>query len=199
MKRFIDKIGFAATESALVLVILGMLAGTSYYVWRSNQQAKASLDAASQSAASTVQTHKLASAKQIKSSPPQPQNAQYLTIKEWGVRFILPQAITNATYVMQAGIQNSAFLSLKSFEGTPCGAKNASVGQLFRYSKTDKDVSSGKTYISEFGNNHQIGSYYYMFVAPQSACTNDNVVQSQASTASLQFSKAITASLQAAP
>jgi Flp pilus assembly protein TadG len=103
MKRFIDKIGFAATESALVLVILGMLAGTSYYVWRSNQQAKASLDAASQSAASTVQTHKLASPKQIKSSPPQPQNAQYLTIKEWGVRFILPQAITNATYVMQAG------------------------------------------------------------------------------------------------
>lgn len=54
MSRTINQKGFAALEALLILVIVALVAGTGYYVWHSNQQAKATLDAASRSAQSQV-------------------------------------------------------------------------------------------------------------------------------------------------
>jgi len=51
MKR--NQKGFAVIETLLILVIVAMIAGVGCYVWHTNRQTKATLDAASKSAAST--------------------------------------------------------------------------------------------------------------------------------------------------
>jgi len=53
MYHKLNQKGFAAVETLLIVVIVGLLAGVGYYVWHTNQQTKATLDAASKVAQSS--------------------------------------------------------------------------------------------------------------------------------------------------
>lgn len=84
--------GFAAVEALLIFVIVAMIAGVGYYVWHSNKQTNATLDAASKSAQSSPSKVPKSSA-EIK--------ATAYKFPELGVEFTLPSALKGMTYTVQ--------------------------------------------------------------------------------------------------
>lgn len=176
--------GFAAVELLLTLILLAIIGFTGYYVWHSQQQAENALNDAND----TAQT---SSPKQSKSATP-PQ--KFLTIKEWGVKIPLVNAIADATYSLNASNSNDAIVQLPGY-AAKCDVDDP-FGYYMRFSKSDT-FEDGTTYLSTLGSSAiHVGDYYYIHQGPQAACSNDDATNSQV-TADVQLFKAATAGIKA--
>jgi uncharacterized protein (UPF0333 family) len=98
----INQKGFSAVEGLLILVVIGIIGGAGWYVFKSRSQATKSLDSANNTTSYI--------AKQ-KSQPKTTPTKQYLEVKEWGVKIPLTSDISDLTY--QAS-KNSANLHDKT-------------------------------------------------------------------------------------
>lgn len=79
--------GFATVLVAVVLILLVGLGCAGWFVWQRNKKGTTS----SYSASTNTQTINNQS---NQTTPPDPtEDGKYLVIKEWGVRFLLPQAL----------------------------------------------------------------------------------------------------------
>jgi preprotein translocase subunit SecG len=98
--------------------------------------------------------------------------AQYLTIKEWGVRLTLDSTTASMYYFIKPDLPNVAYLSLKavSYIAPDCAANETSLGAIVRETPTEQQ-SAPDTKYSVKGTT-QIGNYWYGFSTPQAACIN---------------------------
>ena len=103
---------------------------------------------------------------------------QYLTIKEWGVRFPLDESISDAYYVLD---DNNALLTTKkiSDSATECnvyaGGSNAnSIGMLVRTSPSAKDEMTKQNIQKRYPEGVVIGDYFYYYDGPQATCGENN-------------------------
>jgi hypothetical protein len=117
--------GFAVLQIILLLVVVGIIGGTGWYVWHSSSQANKNLDNATNASDSAppIKTKKISA-----SSIPQ----KYLDIKEWGVKIPLSADDTNAYYTYDStaslgvtlydgvSIFDSSFDQLKNSKGISC-------------------------------------------------------------------------------
>jgi len=185
MKR-LNYRGFAAVETVLIVVIIGLLAGVGYYVWHTNQQTKATLDAASKVAQSSPAK---VTQKPTNSVSSQTSTTAYLTFSEWGVKIPLSPSISDAYYAYKNGY---VYLSVRSLSNTDCSADSTTLGAVTRFTADEKDTYSGELYIDEMKGATKVGSYYYAYVHPQAACSDDQSVLTKADTDMAAFKAAVT-------
>jgi len=211
--------GFAAVEAFLVVIILGIVGFTGWYVWHSKQATDKTLNNAAKSAPATAQAKKVASfadckkaagSKTLTTSPEQcvtkdgktftDTNAstssaqQYLTIKEWGVKLPVSGDISDAYYLYKSDI-DVVYLSKAAYKDTNCAADSTTLGAIDRFTASTKDELSGNNMLSERPNAIHIGNYYFAYQHPQAACdgspTNDfkNFDSAKAQTSSAQMNE----------
>lgn len=96
MRKNSNQSGFAILEIIIILIILGLVSFTGWFVWHKHNTNKAhnSSSAASQA--------KAASSKKSSNAKPAPPPQQYLVIKEWGVKIPLSAQITGAYYTLRS-------------------------------------------------------------------------------------------------
>jgi Tfp pilus assembly protein PilV len=123
--------GFSVVEGLLILVIVGILGFTGWFVWHARQTADKTLSSADKSAGGTIKATKINSfeackkasgSKMLETYPEQcvakdgktftdpGQSLKYISIKEWGVKLALPDA-DKVTYKID---DSSISISLKS-------------------------------------------------------------------------------------
>jgi hypothetical protein len=94
-------------------------------------------------------------------SPTPCHNTNYLTIKEWNVKFQLPCNLTSMDYEIHGDMAYLGSPQLEALEST-CTVQNQALGVLVRATNTSAfDSPQGLK---------KIGSYYYDYNNPQDGC-----------------------------
>ena len=153
--------GFSAVEALLILIIVGILGFTGYFVWHAKQSADKSLTP-NNSTTPVIKKKTTTNQTQPTTSTSQTSQQQYLAIKEWGVKIPLASSISTAYYSYDSST-GLVRLSLDKYKGTNCAAEQ---GQLYAISRST-DASGGG---ANSGTGVKIGSYYYFPVHPQTGC-----------------------------
>lgn len=111
--------------------------------------------------------------------------AGYMTIKEWGVKLPLTEAVKDATYFAHTDADGSRhiYLSLASLAGTDCAASDG--GGVAAYSRFKADKVAEPYVITEA--TPKIGEYYYFAEGSKSQCSDDEAVLNQANGAMQYF------------
>ncbi len=146
--------GFSVVEGLLILIIVGLIGCVGWYVWHAKNNADANLNSAASS--NTV----IPPTQQTKPKD----TAQYLEIKEWGVKFKIPSNLTSIEYKINEQ-NNLAFLGspqLASIAPT-CTLDNIALGTL------ERDSGS-----SSADDAKHIGQYYYNYVDTKTGCAGAN-------------------------
>lgn len=131
-------------------------------------------------------------------------NSGYLLIKEFGVRFKLPDGVNELLYeirefesesmagkmIKTADLSSQALIDAEAKAGAAinqCSADFAPLGTISRYQKGElvRDVPI------EQAGAVVVGDYYYLFTSPQAACSGDAGVNDLATTQLKAVSKAI--------
>ena len=160
--------GFAVLEGLLILVIVGILAGTGWYVVNAKRNADKALGSTTNySAPKTTRT--------IKDSAP-----KTMTIKEWGV-----QATYSGDQTLQYDVVNQngnswAYVSSTELVAKGCSVDGGAAGAINRY-KFDQQIPSpggensgtpvqliASGALTEYA---KVGDYYYYFEHGQAACS----------------------------
>lgn len=198
--RKLNQNGFGAIETLLIIVIVGILGFTGWWVWNSKDKANSSFHNSGNS-----QTY---SAKKKAPTQSSSKNTQkYLTIKEWGVR--APYASDDTLSYVFMSVDNNGNISYSSTTATytaviisknlatnyDCPGTNnmpSGAGGISRLKPTDT-IESGDTAEQAAKNDpvdyHLINGYYYTFDHDQAACsdkvTTDTNGQNAASEANI--------------
>src|SRR6266568_9118224 len=112
MRRREHQSGFSTVEILLVVLAIGIIGATGFFVYQHNRT-KPSNAAAGTQAVSQQPTA---------TAPTPTQTVTYLTFKEWGVKMPLSRAVGDAYYVPGVGsvgadgITNQMYLGLKSLD-----------------------------------------------------------------------------------
>ena len=187
--------GFAAVEAILIAVVIALIGFVGWYVWHSNQQAKATLDAASKSAQSSAP--KITKKKDTTTTITPP----YMIIKAWGVRAPYNDKLSLEYELFSTSHIQYAVFSSKELDASD---KNCALyktgGTIERYSSGDvytlpeTNESTGKTakeYAttlkpSDYGH---VGDYYFFFHPAQGECgDSQSSMDLRQQTSSLVFS-----------
>ena len=157
--------GFGFVGILLIVVGVGVLVAGGWVVYERNQVRVTG------AAVSSNQTSNRQTGGGQPASP-----VAYLTVKEWDIKFPLPDLIKDAYYV--PSVQNVAadgtplamYIGMKSLDAAGCDANSANVpggnstalGTIIRISPTDVDHVSGVEYVKEWPSA-TIGKYTYAF------------------------------------
>jgi len=171
-KLSLNNKGFGLVGVLLVILVLAAAGGTGAYVYHKNHKAKTSTTTSNSSSSSKTSNNSSTTTQGSNST----QNQQsHLTIKEWGVKLPLSDAIKDAYYVVSTSSQdangqpNTMWLGLTSLNSKGCNAALANQGQstqlgaLLRVSPTETDPVSGTPYKQLYPNGVTIGNYYYAY------------------------------------
>jgi len=185
MPHKINQKGFAAVEAVLIVIVIALVGGSGYFVWKAQKVVNTTYSNASKVAQSTPE-------KVTKKTNTSPQPQSYLVIKEWGVKVPLSDAIKDAYYIYTPKTQGSGGyvrLSLDAFKGTGCAADSTSIGEYSRLQKGDDDGFGNPFTPTE--STPLVGSYYYEFIGAQAACSDDSAVSAKSLAARAGFQQAI--------
>ena len=154
MKKLNSK-GFGVVEGLLIFVIVGIIGGASYMVYKANKSTNDSLNATDNSEIA-VQKQEQKAEEEAQKNP----NEGYLVIKEWDVRLKF-EDVGKVTYKIAASpfSQESATLFLKDQYSDVESCRNLGVGVARR---TDNSLS-----------NNKVGEYYYSINGGPGACMDD--------------------------
>lgn len=161
MKQVNNPSGFAAVEAVLIVVILGIIGGTGYFVWHAKQNTDNALSNTAKSQPGISKGIKVTDYASCKAAPGskllQTDPAQcvtnkgqkftqqnYLTVKEWAVNFPLDASTSSAVYSadqystgVTSATGGSAKLGLPSL-GSDCGdSSSAPLGQYVEFTKSN--------------------------------------------------------------
>lgn len=164
--------GFTVVEGLLILVIVGLLGGTGWYVWSSNKQVNKNLDSATNTSQSSP-TAKKAS----------PVSQQDFVIKEWGVHAKILTPLTLEYRMTDGNI--AADFSSKELDASADSCVDGGYGGFIVREKANEDhhagddgAPTGQT-AAEYaktlkpGDYGHVGDYYFFYTAPQGACSAD--------------------------
>lgn len=175
MTRQDTNLGFSIVEALLILVVIGILGFTGWYVYHVRQTADKNHSAA---ANATVPTYKKKIDTKAKTAAPPVPQGTYLDFKEVRVKMLLSSSISDAVY---APVNNSLStdgavavfgLSTRSIEdaGSNCDASNGPLG-LVRVTATAPMrlvPPNGEAPMAPDNKTlFLIGSKYYQYIAPQ--------------------------------
>lgn len=169
--------GYAGWELLLLLLLLLLLILLGWWVWK--QQDKDKTDSDTQSNQQASNNQKQAEEVQVK----------YLEIPELGIKMQLNATTDDAYYKMSVADANVAYLSLTSLKNIDdCAAEKTGIAAVGRYTKTDTDEQTGKTY-EEMANQtgKVIGNYAYLVNQAQAYCTEDAASQAKSEAARSAF------------
>jgi len=183
--------GFAVLETILILVVIGIIGFTGWYVWHSRQATDKTFN---QTGNSEVVKGALSDTTQKNNQSSQ---QKYLVIKEWGVELPLTSDYYDATYCFQPAhhyAEYSApdgpyvYLSSKSLGGQTSVDKNGQCDGLLaiaRYKIGDTIIyGGGETEIfdrDKAKDAPKVGDYYYTIEGPHTAYSEDSSTQAKAS------------------
>ena len=156
MKKILNSNGFSAVEALLILVALGLVGFTGYFVWHAKQDTDKNLTPTN----STSPVFKKAPTTTTTTTTTPQQ--QYLIIKEWDVKIPLSSSISTAYYSYSSSI-DMVKLSLEKYKGTNCSTNQ---GQLYGISRSTDPNGGG----ANSGTGVKVGKYYYFSVHPQAGC-----------------------------
>src|SRR2546430_753782 len=118
--------GFALIETILILVIIAIIGGTGYFVWRSKSQTNKALNATSNSSQNV--TSNISDNTKTSSN-----SSGYLLISQWGIKLKLGLLTQDAEY--QIKDNHTLYLTTKTYVndvgGDSCKA-DGSTGMLIR-------------------------------------------------------------------
>ncbi len=149
--------GFSVVEVVLIFVIIGILGFTGWFVWNSQKKINATLDDSSKGSSTVVATKKAITPTTNNST--QTPTSNYLTIKEWAVKFEIPSSIKNMSY----SILNGAVWFESSDLSSLAGGTKCSLGLMERVDPSST-METGAVKIKHVGN------YDYWYGGPQQAC-----------------------------
>jgi cytoskeletal protein RodZ len=92
--------GFTAVEAILIIVVVGIIGFAGWFVWNSQKQTDKTLNDASKGSSSIVATKKsdTVATNSSTASTAQTDTTNYLVVKEWDVKFALPNQIKSVNY-----------------------------------------------------------------------------------------------------
>lgn len=144
--------GFAVLESLLILVIIAIIGGTGYYVWRSKNQTNKTLDNASSASQSST-----TGSQSQKKATPQP-SATKLSLDGGNVSFNNPNAWSSTQSTGKCAISvDSKASCLDSLFVSPTDATKASAGDAFGVSVTVATYSNAVNLSDWYWNVYQGG------------------------------------------
>lgn len=166
--KSLNQRGFGAVEALLIIVIVGIVGGTGYYVYRANNNSTNTQDSA-QTDANTAAPHKKTDAKPT---------VQYETLTEWGVRAPVSGSL-KLQYTMSSDGKQANFTSAQLLAvDSACTADFG--GTISRYAPTDNASTGGASQTakdraaqSDKSTYAYVGGYYYFFDHSQAACGSD--------------------------
>ena len=178
MKMLKNQTGFSVIEALLILVVVGILGFTGWFVYHSKQATDKTL---ANTGNSNVQT-KQSTTEQNKKTATTVQStseAKFLIIKEWGIK--IPYSSNDTlSYVLKG--QNSAQIASANL-ATNYGCNEYGSGSIGRSLGTDEDSNSGTTVAQEATQNPEmyvkLSNYYYNFAHDQAACSMSVTVAAQ--------------------
>jgi len=155
--------GFSTIEILLIVLVIGIVGAAGFFVYQHNRP-KATNAASNPSQSSSQQTT-------TPTPTPPASTLAYLTIKEWGVKLPLSDAIKDAYYTPAVGSgkgtdgqPNTLLIGLRSLDSNGCAATNTTAfAQIFRALPTEKDGVTGKLLTQEYPNGVTIGNYFYAY------------------------------------
>lgn len=197
--------GFTLIEALLILVIVGLLGGTGWYVWSARSSTDKSLNQAADTeitAASKKEESKLSNT-----------NTEYLTVKEWSVKIPLNENVKGLSYKLKdfdytnGKVADFRSTNLEQFKGDNCDnsvrvargkAKEvvpneigSDEGGAFEDAYNEHQKNSSQT-LTTRSISLKFGDYY--FVPPGYAgasCAIDKANQDKETSAMLDIVKAI--------
>lgn len=99
---------------------------------------------------------------------------RYLYITQWGVRLTLSSVTSSLYYYINPKLPDVAYLSLQTIANVApdCAADKYALGAIYRL--TDAEQQSARASPTALNNpgTIQVGSYWYGFQGPQSACAS---------------------------
>ncbi|MBP9852656.1 MAG: hypothetical protein QG629_73 [Patescibacteria group bacterium] len=173
--------GFTAIEGLLVIILVGILGFTGWFVWNSQRQTNKTTE-------QTVTSGFVAKKKTAITKPVETAinttDENYLEIKEWGVKLLLNDEIkkSNLSYVFKKGTsdisQSDSSISLSNSEDPLVKDCKYVTQNIVRLTKAQASyVAPGS--IAKYGANENYGAkavindFYYVPSGPQQACNGD--------------------------
>lgn len=163
--------GFTVVEALLILVIVGLLGGTGWYVMHSQKQVDNTYSNTNNSAP-------VPAAKKVS-----PTKQQDFVIKEWGVHAKISTPLT-LEYRMTDD-NGAADFSSKELDASADSCVDGGYGGFIAREKANEDhhegddgAPTGQT-AAEYaktlktGEYGHVGNYYFFYTAPQGACSAD--------------------------
>jgi hypothetical protein len=181
MKR--DSKGFSAVEGLLILIILGILAGVGWYVWKSNNQANKSLNNADKS--NSIKTNTSVNSTKCSKEPeltaecakliPSVDNS--LAIKEWDVKIPVNKDTQGLSYsIDKNGVVSFRTTELNKLSGS-CTSNSVQVVRGKASDKVPNEIGSqnGESFLEKYNEVMKTkdqtvrsiavkaGDYYYVY------------------------------------
>lgn len=169
--------GFSAIEGLLILVIIGILGFTGWFVWHAKQSADKSLT--SNNSTTPVIKKKAATKIVTKSTD---QTASYFVVKEWGLRFKVPNGLADVKYVIdgdELGFYAKPTGSTVQYRtdyakavSNPDGSSylQYATGTLYRSTASTEDRAGGSVTGKKLGNYYYYTGWAFSGLASGAAC-----------------------------
>lgn len=187
--RQLDRQGFAAIETLLVLVIVAMVGGTGYYVYNANSKATDAQNAA-HTAVNTAAPH--TKKKGVEAAKPK---LKYLTIKEWGVRIPYTGSDTYSYKLDNGGVSIEV---ISADLAARYGCKDFGAGIIARFKPDEAVYPDGGTTAAQSAASDpaswgHVGDYYYGYQHDQAACASADKVSDASAKAQNAANQAVSA------
>ena len=180
--------GFGIVGALLVLVVVGILGFTGWYVYHVKQTSDKVYSTA---AISTVPTYKKKADTNTKSAANAKPQGSYLYFAQYSAKLLLNSSISDAVYAPfnnpPTGASVSYGISTQSIENAGTGAPGCSASEgplgVINISTTDPLAPIiGNTTIPQTVDNKtlfKIGNYYFQIIYPQDSVTCGNISDTQ--------------------
>lgn len=158
--------GFAAIETVLIIIVLGIIGFTGWFVYHSKQATDKTLASTGNSFVSDNK-HKSTTPTAAPETTPVPATQQYLNIKEWGVKIPVSGQLSTAAYsdITQAYGFNVPTFQIRVTDPTIPSDQTCKGGVVAWIERVQNRSGGG------YAEPHYIvGNYAYGYVYPQD-CT----------------------------
>lgn len=180
MRRREHQAGFGTTVNLLAVLVVTVLAVSGFLIYQRHKPSNAKNSAATSQSQMTMHPAATTTAQTQQAA------TGYLTIKEWGIKMALSNAIGDAYYVVATNSTGTMWLGRKALNTGDCDASKANttsseitaIGALVRVAPTDIDPVQGKPY-SQLYPGVTIGNYFYGYMSgiKGKTCASSSLLQ----------------------
>ncbi len=161
--------GFSIVEGLLIFVVVGILGFTGWFVWNSQRQTNETLDNAAKDNSAVITSTKTPTTNNSAPTATTAKTTNYLSIKQWGVKFEIPSSLSDLQYTVSAG---GVYLDSNDLVKLAGSSKYCELGSGYLGAIDRVDPST--TEIAGMVKIKQIGNYAYWYGGPQQACLSES-------------------------